>query len=377
MNHDSRRSQGKRTALVLASLRGGGAERVMLEIANGLSKKGELIDLVLFSAEGDFLNLINPRINVIDLRVTRVSLGIFALAQYVRKAQPKTIISVLPHVSIVTLFVAKLFSRDSYRIVSEHNTLSKSVENSTTMLGSNLHLFMRWTYPWADQIVCVSSGVALDLARTLRLSQESIMVINNPVVSDTLFRQAAKRPDHDWYRNRSAPVILAAGRLVPAKDFSTLIRAFARVRKTLDARLIILGEGVERKPLTNLIDTLDLHPYVSLEGFVSNPFAFMASSDLFVLSSRWEGLPTVLIEALACGTPVVSTDCPSGPAEILENGKWGWLTPVGDFEQLAKAILSCIQNPPSTPKPEAWERYLSEHSINRYYQLISTEEANS
>lgn len=349
----------------------------MLEIANGLSKKGELIDLVLFSAEGDFLNLINPRINVIDLRVTRVSLGIFALAQYVRKAQPKTIISVLPHVSIVTLFVAKLFSRDSYRIVSEHNTLSKSVENSTTMLGSNLHLFMRWTYPWADQIVCVSSGVALDLARTLRLSQESIMVINNPVVSDTLFRQAAKRPDHDWYRNRSAPVILAAGRLVPAKDFSTLIRAFARVRKTLDARLIILGEGVERKPLTNLIDTLDLHPYVSLEGFVSNPFAFMASSDLFVLSSRWEGLPTVLIEALACGTPVVSTDCPSGPAEILENGKWGWLTPVGDFEQLAKAILSCIQNPPSTPKPEAWERYLSEHSINRYYQLISTEEANS
>jgi len=201
---------------------------------------------------------------------------------------------------------------------------------------------MRLFYPWADKVVAVSKGVADDLVRITRLPKDKIQVIYNPVVTSEFFIKAEEPLDHPWFKPGEPPVILGVGRLTEAKDFPTLIRAFTLVRKERPARLMILGEGEDRPKLDALVKELGLEKDVALPGFVENPYKYMKRAAVFVLSSKWEGLPTVLIEAMALGTPVVSTACPSGPSEILEGGKWGRLVPVGDVEALAKAIVEAL-----------------------------------
>ncbi|NLO89188.1 MAG: glycosyltransferase, partial [Clostridia bacterium] len=187
-------------------------------------------------------------------------------------------------------------------------------------------------------VVAVSQGVADDLVKTTGLMRELIKVIYNPIVTPELLEKAKESIGHPWFKPGQPPVILSAGRLTAAKDFPTLIHAFARVRAERLARLMILGEGEERPNLESLVRELGLESDVSMPEFVENPYAYMARAAVFVLSSAWEGFGNVLVEAMAVGTPVVSTDCPSGPAEILEGGKWGKLVPVGDVEKLAKAL---------------------------------------
>lgn len=174
-------------------------------------------------------------------------------------------------------------------------------------------------------------------------------------------------PEHPWYKDKKTPLIIAVGRLSPEKDYKTLLSAYKKVKEQIECRLIILGEGAERTNLLNLANSLDITEYIDLPGFVSNPYAWIARSNLFVLSSRYEGLPTVLIEALACGTPVVSTNCISGPAEILENGKFGDLVPVGDVEALAKAIIHNIRHPrPKDPLMERGNEFSVEVALQAY-----------
>jgi glycosyltransferase involved in cell wall biosynthesis len=219
----------------------------------------------------------------------------------------------------------------------------------------------RWFYPWADAIVTVSQGSADDLVR-LGLSSERIRVIYNPVVTPELFEKAKEPLEHDWFEPGSPPVILGVGRLEKQKDFPTLIRAFAQVRQQRPARLMILGEGQDRPALEALVQELGIEEDVALPGFVANPFAYMARAGVFVLSSLFEGLPTVLIEAIAVGTKVVSTDCESGPAEILENGLYGKLVPVGDSKGIAEAILSTLEEPANS---EAQQRKTAEFSLEK------------
>ena len=205
-------------------------------------------------------------------------------------------------------------------------------------------------YPWADHIIAVSRGVAREVQRLTGLPDDRVTTIYNPVVGPCIARLAAEPVDHTWVADAHVPLILAVGRLTVQKDYPTLIRAFARVRAVRAAHLVILGEGRQRHKLEKLVQEFSLEADVALPGHVDNPFAWMSKAAVLVLPSAWEGLPCVLIEALACGCPVVSTDCPSGPREILEDGAIGPLVPVHDDRALAAAILMVLAAPPDRGK---------------------------
>jgi glycosyltransferase involved in cell wall biosynthesis len=224
-------------------------------------------------------------------------------------------------------------------------------------------------YPWADAIVANSRGVAEDLMKLTGLPRDKIQVIYNPVVTPELFAKAEEPLDHPWFRPGEPPVILGVGRLTQQKDFPTLIRAFALVRKERPARLMILGEGEERPKLEALVRELRLEEDVALPGFVENPYKYMKRAAVFVLSSKWEGLPTVLIEALALGTQVIATNCPSGLEEVLEGGRWGRLVSVGDFAGLAQAILDRLNNARSGNTSGQVEYAIQRFSLEKIVQM--------
>lgn len=198
----------------------------------------------------------------------------------------------------------------------------------------------------ADGIIAVSRGLADEWAEEAAIPRSRIAVVHNPVVGRGLSALAASPLHYPWFREGGPPLILGAGRLEPQKDFETLLRAFAAVRRRRPARLAILGDGPLLPAIRGLADRLGVRREVLFPGFVSNPFAWMARAGVFALSSKWEGFGMVLVEALACGCPVVSTDCPSGPAEILDGGAYGRLVPVGDPQAMAEAILETLDRPP-------------------------------
>ncbi len=209
------------------------------------------------------------------------------------------------------------------------------------------HRLAPWLYTLAGGIIAVSRGAAADLARYARIPVEDMDVINNPVVTPRLLELSSEPVGHPWFDDGTTPVILGVGRLAAVKDFATLIRAFAEVRRERTAKLMILGEGPERRALEAFAEELGLTKDVEMPGFVHNPYAVMARAAVLVLPSRWEGSPNVLVEAMACGTQVVATDCPGGAAEILENGRFGRLVPVGDFGRMAEAIEGALDDPVS------------------------------
>jgi len=190
------------------------------------------------------------------------------------------------------------------------------------------------------------------------------------VVTDGLFQLATVSTAHRWLTNPTVPVIVAAGRLHYQKDYPTLLRAFKKVTTNMPARLIIIGEGSARATLQKQINEMALSENVDMPGFVSNPYSFMGQATLYVLSSIYEGSPTVLVEALACGTPVVATDCPSGPRDILAGGKYGTLVSMQDPDQLAHAIISCLSSEKLVPKKESWFPYTIDESVAAYSALL-------
>lgn len=226
-------------------------------------------------------------------------------------------------------------------------------------------------YSWADGIAPVSQGVADDLTQIAGHPLERMQIISNPVVTPELLEKANEPVNHSWFAAGEPPVILGVGRLNVQKDFPTLIRAFALIQQHLPARLMILGEGEERPQLEAMIDQLGLAKVATLPGFVSNPYAFMSKASVFVLSSAYEGLPTVLIEAMAVGTPVVSTDCPSGQRKFLEFGRYGRLVPVGDIKALAQAIIITLTSLTDIEALRQQGRSFSlEASVNSYLKLL-------
>ena len=335
----------ERLTLFLPSLRGGGAERVMVNLARGFSERGLKVDLVLAGVEGPYLAEVPPIVRIVDLKARRVLASLPGLVRYLRRERPEALLSAMHHANVVAIWATK-FSGVSTRIaVSIHNTTSVSLQKVRHLRSRLLPYLAGRFYPGADAIIAVSKGVAEDFSNISGVPLERITVIYNPVVTPELFERAKEPFEHPWFASGEPPVILGVGRLTKQKDFPTLIRAFELVRRERPARLMILGEGEERPQLEALIKELGLQEDVALPGFVDNPYAYMAQAAVFVLSSAWEGLPTVLIEAMACGCPVVSTDCPSGPAEILENGKYGPLIPVGDADKLAEAIRIVFDKP--------------------------------
>ncbi len=365
--------QKDRVSLFVPTLAGGGAERVILNLAQGFAERGLAVDLVLAQAEGPYLDQVSPKVRLIDLKAPRVLLSLPALIRYLRQERPAALLCAMHHTNIVSLWAKRLSGVSTRVVATVHNTSSSVSLSSSPRRARLIPLLIRLFYPWAERIVTVSEGLANNLAQKGNLPRNQIQVIYNPVVTPKLFVKAQVPLDHPWFSPGESPVILGVGRLTKQKDFPTLIKAFAIVRQSCPVRLMILGEGEDRLKLEGLVKEIGLEGAVSLPGFVENPYAYMAKAAVFVLSSAWEGFGNVIPEAMACGTPVVSTDCQSGPAEILENGKHGQLVPVGDVEELARAIAKTLQNPPcsQTLQNRAAE-FSQEKIINQYLELLET-----
>src|SRR5512147_585407 len=270
-----------------------------------------------------------------------------ALHGYLRTCRPQAILSLLNYPNVV-LLLARLLSPGKTRfVVSVHNTVSVAAAQAGSKWVRSVPRLMRRYFRKADGIVAVSFGVAEDVAAITGLPRDRITTIYNPIYRPELSALAEAEVEHSWLLNGNEPIVLGAGKLKPQKDFPTLLKAFAKVRAERSARLIILGTGDEEAGLRALASALGASDSVDYPACVRNPFAFYRRASVFVLSSVWEGLPTVLIEAMACGCPVVSTDCPSGPREILDGGRFGCLVPVGAPDAMADAILATMSEPPS------------------------------
>ena len=397
-------------AFVIHDLGGGGAERSVLQLASELRERGHRVDLVLLWGKigypkevpdetGLFVLQKTPDRHTeddaadalrraVELRGSPQVLDWFrlanalnwdplclphrglvrrgrAIASYMELEKPDCVLPNLPHAIAVTLLSSRLLKEPPPIIPTLHN-----VGKGNQPLDDRRY---RHLFSYTSRFVAVSRGVADDLSITWDVPRDRITTIYNPVVTPDLCVKAIEQPDHPWLRDNSAPVILAVGRLENQKDYPTLIQAFARLATRRPHRLIILGEGNRRTEIEGLVQELKLTDRVSLPGWVENPFAFMARASMFVLSSIYEGLPTVLVEALACGCPCVSTDCPSGPAEILLNGEIGPLVPVGDSAALAEAMERVLDAPPDRRLLQRRAAYFSaDRAVAAYEELIAS-----
>lgn len=360
----------KKIALYIPSMSGGGAERVILALANGLADKGLQIDLILNKAKGPYMKEISSKVNVVDLDTPRILTSIIPLSRYLKNEKPEVILSAMHYVNVATVF-ANLISKSNTKVVlSEHANLKESKKNFGLLKGFLITSLMRWTYKKSHAIVSVSNGVADSLASEINIDRSKITTIYNPIFSEKLIMQSKEPLSHPWAREDSPPLILGVGRLTPQKDFKTLIYAFKEVHKNKNCNLIILGEGYLKLELEKLIENLDLNNNVKLLGFVDNPYAWMSHADLFVLSSKHEGFGNVIVEAMACGTPVVSTDCPSGPSEILEDGIWGELVAPNDPNLLAKAIIRALDNPTEKDIKSRATFFSVKNAIQQYLNIF-------
>ncbi|TXD41659.1 glycosyltransferase [Lujinxingia vulgaris] len=350
-----------RILLYIPSLRGGGAERSMINLARGLIEAGAHVDLVVSMAESDYSAELPPEVRVHTMGVRRIHRVIPALAKAIRRLQPDLIVSRPYRANLLMMLASRLARSRAARVLIVDNTTTQEmalVEDSPRGRVRNLVdlKLMRRLYPRASRIIVVSRGSADDLIALLDLPSELVEVIYNPVEIDHITAQANETIDHPWL-NDDLPLLMTAGRLARQKDHPTLIRALHHLNQSRQARLMIFGQGPDERALQRLIAELGLEDRVALMGFTPNPFPYMAHADAFVLSSAWEGLGNVLIEAMALGTPVISTDCPCGPAELLEHGRLGPLAPVGDPEALADAIAEVLDHPadPDTLRARAAE----------------------
>ena len=334
----------KRIAFFLPNLYGGGAERVSVNLLKGMVDRQDLqLDLVLGIAEGSFVEQVPEQVKIINLNSSRVIGALLPLIKYLRTVQPDALLSHLGHANVIAILAKKLAGVKTKLAVVEHNTLS--VSDATSIRAKITPWFMKLLYPSADAIIGVSQGVSSDLERQLGFPQGQVLTIYNPVINSELQHKATASVEHPWLQSSEIPVFLAVGRLTPQKDFANLIRAFSLVRKQREARLIILGEGELRSDLEQLAANLGVTEDIDLPGFTPNPYSYMTQAHCFTLSSRYEGLPTALIEAMACGCPVISTDCPSGPQEILAGGKYGSLVPTQNSKLLSQAMLNVLEHP--------------------------------
>lgn len=356
-------------ALFLPDLSGGGAERVMVNLANGFCERGIRTDLVLINAAGPYLDMVVPEVRVIELGTRRSVLSPPALARYLRRERPTALISALEHANVAALYAKKLSGTSVRTVVTIHNTLSVHMQQNPSRKVKFLSWLVRTAYSGADAIVAVSNEAADDFSAVTGIARERVITIYNPIVSDDLLQRAQEPLEHPWFLAGEPPVVLGIGRLTPQKDFATLIRAFALLRERMPARLMILGEGEERHDLEALVTELGLVDHVLLPGFVNNPYAYLKRASVFVLSSRWEGLPTVLIEALALGLPIVSTDCRSGPREILEDGRYGQLVEVSNSAVLADALAHALEDERQVKPREAWQKFTDSVSVDAYLRV--------
>ena len=335
------RSDRRKLYLFRPTLGQGGADRVTLMLLRELDRSWFDLTLVLMRHEGELLPQVPADVQVIGLGAASLWTAWWPLARLLRRRPPQVLFSTSSGANVAAIVASLVAPRPLRLVISERTMLLRRTHRVKRVA---LLLLKRLLYARADEITAVSIGIKEELVRRLGLSTERIRVVRNLVVTADLAGLAAAPADHPWVGDQR-PLILAAGRLVPEKDFDTLLRAFALVRARQPARLLILGEGPLRPALERTARGLGVEEDVQLPGFDENPFRFMSRCEVFVLSSAFEGLPGVLIQAMACGAAVVATDCPTGPSEIVSPGDDGLLVPVGDPQAMADSIVELLADP--------------------------------
>ena len=356
-------------SVFLPTLTGGGAERSMITVAYELSQRGHDVDLVVGNATGDLGTTIGRTLPLVDLDRPHLRHALPALCGHLRRRRPAILLATLEH-GIVLAAIAAAAARTGTVVVPRlANTLSAAA-TSATRRDRMAARAAQFVYRRAPCTIAVSQGAADDLRRRTRVAGQRLRVAPNPVVGRELWLGREVPLPHPWFAADEPPVVLGVGRLEPQKNFELLVQAFARVRRRRPLRLVILGEGRLRQDLRAAAADAGVGADVDLPGFDPNPFRYMARAAVHVLSSNWEGLPGSLIQALACGAPVVATDCPSGPREILANGRHGRLVPPGDAEALSAAIEATIASGRQPPPEPAWQPYTVDRAVDAYEAIV-------
>lgn len=365
--HDGR----GRIALLFATSGHSGVDRVVANLLAEFGNSGLEFDLLTIRGHGPRTGDLPVNVRHVPLRAAHRNTALLPLIRYLRRERPRALLTASHRLNRCALLARRLSG------VPVHVALrmGMSPEGVQDKLGSararRLIRSMRAWYPKAQALVTPSQGVADSLLDHGVVHPARLHVIPNPIVNERLYERSTEPLDHPWFRADEPPVVLGAGALIPRKDFATLIRAFARLRERQRTRLVILGEGPERARLEGLSEELGVGDSCALPGHVDNPYPYMAAAGVFALSSRAEGSGAVLVEALACGTPAVATDCPSGPAETLGQGRFGPLVPIGDDTALADALHTLLVQPtPEARRAEAVAPFVASASAARYLAAL-------
>ena len=352
----------------------GGTYRRLLNQIHVWVQWGLTVELVTFRDGVQFYpDEVPDSVRLVHLGTNGKWASSFALWRYMRRHRPQVVLSINHISNLVLAGTWRMPGVDTRRYLSVPNTFGESgkLAQAPRRRAQKFRQIRRW-YPKADGVIAVSDGVRDDLLNTVGLKGIDVTRIDSGSVSPRALERASEPLDHPWfYTDRDCPVIVTVGRLVPQKDYATLLRAFARVLSERPAKLVIVGKGREHQVLENLAATLGISRYVDFVGFQENPYPWMARADVFVLSSRWEGLVNVVMEALGLGTPVVSTDCPSGPREILADGRYGILVPMQDPEAMADGLLKTLRGEgPGYLTEDAVRPFMAETAARRYHEYF-------
>lgn len=351
----------RKVLILLPSLKFGGGERVSLNLASEMKRRGISVEILVMKKEGEFLLEAEKEFSIIDLKCFKTFVLPFKLIHYIYKNNPDVLISNFWKLNLCSSILKILFPSLTL-ILWEHSPPSRTPFSPTWLYALTASFF----YRFANNIVAVSGGVQKDIVRiTIGLSKK-IIVIYNPITPPKIIldHRVINEPNH-------TPQIISIGRLEEEKNVKLLINAFAIVLASIDAKLCIVGDGSLRDPLMALCLEKNIAQHVRFVGFTDTPYRYIMQSDLLVMSSNFEGLPTVIVEALYCGISVVSTDCPTGPREILNDGEYGTLVPLNDEQAMANAILFELKNKRfSTVQKAAANRFLPVNAVDQFLKLM-------
>lgn len=357
-------------SLFVSSLAGGGAHKMIVQIAKGLDDLGYGVDIVVVTKEGPFIDSVPEGLRIVNLDAKRALTSVPKLAHYLTKNNPDSLLATPVSVTIPAIWANALSRSDTKLVIRAPTIISKNhfYANPHSVNDRALSKLVDYHFPNVGQTVAISNVVKEDLVNNIGLDPDRVTTIYNPVVDNQILPKSKEPCNHPFF-NESTPVIVAAGRLTDEKDPIMLVQAFNKVLEQGDARLILLGEGEDRKKIENEIKQYNIASKVSMPGFVKNPFRYMRRADVFALSSKWEGFGNVIVEAMACGTQVVATDC-GGPREILVDGKFGKLVEVGNAEAMSEAILETIGKDTNNQKLISRAKDFRVEKITKEYESV-------